>query len=1208
MTIEKTMGTDFVPNALRVISQGREGDALLGILSDGSQVETRVLSRIVENPDRIAEISCQLQRLNLTQHPGIRQATAVRMDKSPPTFELELPWDADPFDDRFDEVVSSIDADGRFEIASQVIDAACEAHRVGLYHGSFALSSILVVSQTPTKIIIDFTSTACSSDVETEPLSAESDLENLRGLMTILLDGVSAQDLLLQADEHQFILLSQLLHHSDEEPPTLAQWKSVLEPWLIQDADIDPMQATSVELGLSVGDISIESGGTIRPRSPEPQAAPVQLGRFELIEKIGQGGMGSVYKGIDRSDGEPVAIKILRSNGNNISQAVRRFRKEARLLADAQNEHVTRLIDAGEENGIHYLVMEFIDGIDLRDWLSKRGPLPEREALAIAANLSRALVEAHAREVVHRDVKPENVLLKLRKIATTADDAIEDGLEDDATAKLAALRNRPITDFQLKLTDFGIARHVNQSQSLEVTRAGTVLGTPKYMSPEQCKTKETVGPPSDIYSVGITMYQLLTGTLPFEADDYIQIAALHCNAAPPPIQKRNANITDAAARLVSRTLEKAPEDRFGDASQLLKEILKLLHGDASDIQAHPSLPEHDKTGLFDKTVEWSLQSKPRQFWPLVSNTERLNEAIGLPAVEYRTEKDSNLGIRRFGEFTLSGVKVAWEEHPFEWIEGKRMGILREFSTGPFKWFLSIVTLEPSTDGGTKLTHQVKIEPRNMLGRVLATIEADWKGFRNLDRVYRRLDRSIQGRLTAEEGGDAFKSVKPLGRSTASRIDNRVEQVIESGVDPAVAQAIKKALTNWPAQELSSIRPLALADQMNVNCDDMIDACLYAATHGLLSLKWDVLCPACRVTASSMDKLSAIGAHTHCEACDVNFQSNLGDAIELVFRAHPEIRDVNDGLYCIGGPEHSPHVIAQVRVEPGECFEVELDLRSGDYLIRGARLARTQPLQIQDSAAPSSIDFDLTQLGVGHNTPKLRSGRQVLTLNNDLDQLHVVRVERMIPRDDVVTATMISTNPTFRRLFPDQNFKTDNPIETETMSFVATCIHDVDDLYVSLGDATAYQLIIKHHQIIDDAVNAAQGAIVKTIGERVLAVFNRREQATDACIRIREGFAEKMDQSIKLSIAGHSGPTLVTTQNSRLDYFGGTVRAVTALTDHAAGDTLLTEAIYSDRAAVEDLPELSNEVETVNLPGAPETRVKRMIYPFHGTFTTSDFSD
>ena len=1008
----------------------------------------------------------------------------------------------------------------------------------------------------------------------------------LGGLLMPVLEDTNEANMPSRLNGRQRTMLRQWCSDDATLPPTLGQWQSVLGAFAPVKVEPTVEQTRVVELQQSVtgdGNTSDLVSGFHAP-SLDLIGVPERLGRFTIQDLVGKGGMGAVYRATDESDGETVALKVLRNDVKDIAQSIRRFRKEARLLADAQNEHVTRLIDVGEDQGCHFLAMEYIEGIDLKQWLHGRGPLSEPDALYLAAALARALVEAHSREVVHRDIKPENVLLQLKP-----------EIPNDSRS----FNEHPIGDFDVKLTDFGIARHVSQTESMEMTHAGVVLGTPRYMSPEQCKSSSDIGPAADVYSLGVTLYQLLTGRVPFESDDYMKLAAMHCFDQPPPVQKLASEVSDATARIVDRTLAKSPEDRFGDASQLLTELLMTIRGEAASMEAHPKSPPHDSKKVWQKTVTWELESEPSLLWPLVSNTERLNEAIGLPPVDYRTENDPQLGIRKFGTFTLSGVKVSWEEHPFEWIEGQRMGILREFDSGPFKWFMSIVTLEQRTGGGTVLSHQVRIERRNVLGRVLVTVEADWKGFRNLTRVYRRIDESIQSRLNLQAGSkrkapaDPFAAPTPPSKVQQKRLSQRIETTLRMGATQDATTAIANILLGSASQDLAHLRPLALADQYGVDGTDMLDACLIAATTGLLQLRWDILCPACRVSAATRDLLSEIGSHTHCEACDVDFKSNLGDAIEVVFRAHPEIREVNDGQYCIGGPEHSPHVVAQVRVEPGECLELQLDLGLGDYLVRGPRVTGAGRIHVQSSAAPSAVEFNLSSLSDNH-ARTLRAGRQSLTLVNDLGNLQVVRLERTISRTDVVNAAMVSANPVFRKLFPEQNFAGDNPIETEVLSLLTSTIASVDKLYNELGDAEAYKLIHEHHKTITSVVAAAGGTVVKTMGEQVLAVFQRREQTVKAAIQIRESLDDQFAIPLEIGIGIHCGPTLVTTQNSRLDYFGATVRAASSLPALASADTLVTEAVYSD-VSVRSLTDVSSaEIEIVDLAGCPRVRVKRLL--------------
>ncbi len=1183
MNLQDTSESEAMPpGLLRHVSTGEDGELLLDCSTPGRVVEVRVLTSACHSPGRIDCIRLQLKKLALVRHPAIRTLCRPLSSDNPPAFGLWLADGLDPVTSQL-SAQSKLSSEGRLQIAAQLSDALAAAHRVGLCHGSLAASTILVqwVDGLP-EIHVDFTAVSSSPDVLLGELSIEGDLLNLQKLFAqhlvacLTLPAAEESTANLSAESRKLLRTWTI---TDEQPPTIDQWLSVLGGFLRHESSGDRTRFLGSQESQGGGGGSSSHAHTDFTTGAMDTGFPTQVGRFELLEKIGQGGMGAVFKAMDLADGTIVAIKLLRRNGKDFARAVRRFRKEARLLSDAQNEHITKLIEVGEDGEHHYLAMEFVHGIDLRRWLAIHKSLPELKALRLCADLARALVEAHAREVVHRDIKPENILLKLR---------------DDAAESAANLAERPIEDFVLKLTDFGIARHVHQSESMEVTQAGALLGTPKYMSPEQCKSTGKIEPAADVYSVGITLYQLLTGTLPFESEDFMNLASMHCFDEPPAIQKRNALITDQAARIVERALAKSPSDRFGDASQLLSELQRVLHGDSADMLSHPKLPEHDSAKVWDKTVRWQLKSSPDILWPFVSNTERLNEALGLAAVDYRIEKDLQLGVRRFGSFTLAGVKVAWEEHPYEWIEGQRMGILREFDAGPFKWFLSAVTLEPSPGGGTLLTHRVTIEPRSLLGRVLTTIEADWKGFKNLDHVYRRMDRSLQGQLDMQLGGtDAFCKIKPLSNNQLVRLDERLDHIMDAGVSPETARQLRHALVHWAAQDLSQLRPLAMADQLGVKGADMLDACLQAAHCGLLQLRWDVLCPTCRVSSLTLDKLSEIQSHTNCEACDVDFKSNLGDAIELVFRAHPDIREVNDRHYCIGGPGHSPHVVAQVRVEAGECLDVQLDLSSGDYLLRGPRLPRTQTFQVQDSAAPSQMQWVFSEIGANTHTSKLRQGRQTLTLINDLSSLHVARVERMIPRENVVTATMAAAQPLFLKLFPHQRFASNNPIQTELMAFVATNINNIDLLYAELGDTVAYELTQRLHGLLSMQVVACGGAVVKTIGERMLAVFNAIEPAVEAALAIRVAIDEAELKHVAIGIGVHCGPTLVTTQNNQLDYFGSTVRSALALPELAGCDILFTEAIYADPSVRKRRWVASDFVESIALPSNPNQRVIRV---------------
>jgi class 3 adenylate cyclase len=307
------------------------------------------------------------------------------------------------------------------------------------------------------------------------------------------------------------------------------------------------------------------------------------------------------------------------------------------------------------------------------------------------------------------------------------------------------------------------------------------------------------------------------------------------------------------------------------------------------------------------------------------------------------------------------------------------------------------------------------------------------------------------------------------------------------------------------------------------------------------------------------------------------------------------------------------VVAQVRLEAAERVELEVKLSAGDYLIRGPRLVGQQRLRVRPTPAPSTHEVAISELGKTDHTPVLRAGRQVVTLTNDLDHLQVLRIERMIARDDVVTATHASTLALFRELFPDQVLGQNRPIAADEMTLVATYLQ-ADQLYDSLGDREAYDLIAKHLDVLRTCIASHRGTVAKTVGEGVLAAFVDCEHAVDAALAMQSALDEESELScIRLSIGINRGRTLVATMNQRLDYFGATARAVNALPDFAAGDILMTETVFGDPEVQARLRKrgLTGSIESLHLPGRPTRRFNVSLFletNFNMTVTTTNDAD
>ena len=264
-------------------------------------------------------------------------------------------------------------------------------------------------------------------------------------------------------------------------------------------------------------------------------------GRYELHELVGSGGMSNVFRAHDRLLERSVAIKVLHEHYSADEDYVERFRREARSVAQLAHPNIVTVIDRGEEDGRQYIVFEYVEGENLKGLLS-HGALPVDEALRYGLQIAGALDFAHKRGLVHRDVKPQNVLLT------------EEG--------------------EPKVTDFGIARSVDVQS---VTQSGTVVGTSDYIAPEQARG-EQVDPRTDIYSLGVVLYELLTGEVPYSGDNFVAVAMQHLHEPVPSVLDQRRDVPVRLDLAVQRAMAKDPADRFESMEQLIDE-LDLCYGE-----------------------------------------------------------------------------------------------------------------------------------------------------------------------------------------------------------------------------------------------------------------------------------------------------------------------------------------------------------------------------------------------------------------------------------------------------------------------------------------------------------------------------------------------------------------------------------------------------------------------------------------------------
>ena len=271
----------------------------------------------------------------------------------------------------------------------------------------------------------------------------------------------------------------------------------------------------------------------------------VLSGRYRLEAKLGSGGMSTVYLARDTTLDRPVAVKVMHREMSEQADQLERFRQEARAVAKLSHPNVVSVIDAGEDGGYPYIVFEYVEGETLKARINRLGPLDMQEALAYAIEIARGLTVAHARKMVHRDIKPQNVMI-------------------DAEGRA-------------KLTDFGISRQLEQDG---MTATGRVLGTTDYVAPEQAMGRGA-DQRSDIYSLGVVLYEMFTGEVPFAADSQVGVAMKHVNEELPDVQALRPELSAASALVVERATAKDPAKRYADIGEMIDDLSTALEVEAA---------------------------------------------------------------------------------------------------------------------------------------------------------------------------------------------------------------------------------------------------------------------------------------------------------------------------------------------------------------------------------------------------------------------------------------------------------------------------------------------------------------------------------------------------------------------------------------------------------------------------------------------------
>lgn len=583
--------------------------------------------------------------------------------------------------------------------------------------------------------------------------------------------------------------------------------------------------------------------------------------------------------------------------------------------------------------------------------------------------------------------------------------------------------------------------------------------------------------------------------------------------------------------------------------------------------------------------EWQLQSEPAAFWPFFANTNRLNRDTGIFPVQELAVPDAEAGNgRRRLKFRLP-LPISWVEEPFEWVAPYLYGVMRYYDNGPLRSMRVLAQMTPRPDGGTTLVYETWVEPRNLLGRLAAPIVLGLVAPRRFTKAVRKYD-SVAALAAPPELLQRPSRLVPGARG---RMSTMAAQLVAQGASEPLVERLLQEIKQADDLVLAHLRPYALADRWGVPRRRVLELALMATRVGLLDFQWEVLCPLCRGASDRVhNHLSQMATNVHCPTCNIEFKADTEHSIELTFAPNHSIRPVVRVEFCVAGPQQTPHVAVQMLLAPGE------KRRATPLLTFGRYRARTNLL-------PGSQQFLVAEQGAAHSTIRLQpagwadesenlTASAVFELHNQTDAEQLFVLEELAWSDQAITAAEVISLQRFRDLFIQETLQPGEQFAVGSLTVLFTDLRDSTRLYREIGDAPAFGLVRNHFDVLREAIDAEEGAIVKTIGDAVMAVFRRPVSALRAMVKSQHILANPPDgiRPLQLKAAIHAGHSIAVTLNERLDYFGTNINIAARLEKFSEGDDMIiSDFVYHDP----EVQEFISAPETMMRATAFEAQLK-----------------
>jgi len=559
----------------------------------------------------------------------------------------------------------------------------------------------------------------------------------------------------------------------------------------------------------------------------------------------------------------------------------------------------------------------------------------------------------------------------------------------------------------------------------------------------------------------------------------------------------------------------------------------------------------------EKTLRFSVPYPRERVWPILSHTDWLNRVMGLPPVDYTSRALAAGGVLMEAKSKLlPGPPILWKEYPFEWVHEKSFSERRVYKNGPFHEFLARFNME-QVDGGTEVQVSASITPRTWVGAVLAKLLIG-KMKMDFEKVRRRMEAYLKREPVSDLPSYSKLPTDPV------LLEEGIGKLRARGWSEGLLAKLAALLRDAPDAEVVKIRAFRVADVWKEDRWEILKLFLHATRVGLVDLSWEVICPNCRGDRFPRALLSELKGRVHCPTCQITFDSEFDQSVELKFSIDPALRPAPREIFCIGGPGQNSSIAAQIVLEPGETREWRLPTLLGDYRLRSPQVPdRSAAIRVETGGGPGQ-SLQITPQGWNATPPGVIWAEGGLRIANGLDQDASVILERLDWNRDVATAALVTGWQEFRDLFSKEVLAPGEEITVGRQILLFTDLRGSTSMYQQIGDAPAYSRVREHFRVIEQILGRYHGGLVKTIGDAIMATFGSVTEALAATVEMHRRIGELnrgagTPADLRLKTGLHVGPCIAVNANERLDYFGTTVNLAARLTGQCReGEIILSD--------------------------------------------------